>query len=209
MRWMKLEPIIQSEVILFFNFKILYWFCHISTWIRHRYTPVPHPEPSSLLPPCTIPLGHPSAPAPSIQYHVLNLDWHFKIYSVWYKYSIFCISFCMKYLFSSLCFQSIHVFRSHMTVSYRHHIHVTLFLIHLATLCLLSGAFSQFTFKVIIDGYVLIATLLVVFWLFCSSLFLSFSLVLFPGDLMTFFSVTFSFFPIYFLCIYCGFPGWY
>ena len=22
----------------FFNFTILYWFCHISTWIRHRYT---------------------------------------------------------------------------------------------------------------------------------------------------------------------------
>ena len=33
---------------LFFNFTILYWFCHISTWIRHRYTHVPHPEPSSL-----------------------------------------------------------------------------------------------------------------------------------------------------------------
>ena len=33
---------------LFFNFTILYWFCHISTWIRHRYTRVPHPEPSSL-----------------------------------------------------------------------------------------------------------------------------------------------------------------
>ena len=30
--------------ILFFNFTILYWFCHMSTWIRHRYTHVPHPE---------------------------------------------------------------------------------------------------------------------------------------------------------------------
>ena len=29
----------------------------------------------SLLPPCTIPLGHPSAPAPSIQYYASNLDW--------------------------------------------------------------------------------------------------------------------------------------
>ena len=34
--------------ILFFNFTILYWFCHISKWIRHRYTCVPHPKPSSL-----------------------------------------------------------------------------------------------------------------------------------------------------------------
>ena len=35
---------------------------------EHRYTCVPHPEPSSLLPPHTIPLGRPSALAPSIQY---------------------------------------------------------------------------------------------------------------------------------------------
>ena len=37
-----------SFLFYFFNFTILYWFCHISTWIRHRYTCVPHPEPSSL-----------------------------------------------------------------------------------------------------------------------------------------------------------------
>ena len=61
--------------ILLFNFTILYWFCHILKWIRLRYTCVPHSEPSSLLPPHTIPLGHPSAPAPSIQYHASNLDW--------------------------------------------------------------------------------------------------------------------------------------
>ena len=54
-------------------FTILYWFCHTSAWVRHRYTHVPHPEPPSLLPPRTIPLGRPSAPAPSIQYHALNL----------------------------------------------------------------------------------------------------------------------------------------
>ena len=33
-------------------------------------------EPSSLLPPHSIPLGRPSAPAPSIQYRASNLDWH-------------------------------------------------------------------------------------------------------------------------------------
>ena len=37
--------------ILFINFTILYWFCQISKWILHRYTCIPHPEPSSLLPP--------------------------------------------------------------------------------------------------------------------------------------------------------------
>ena len=68
--------------ILFFNFTILYWFCHISTWTRHRYTRVPHPEPSSLLPPRTIPLGRPSAPAPSIQYCASNLDWRLVSYMI-------------------------------------------------------------------------------------------------------------------------------
>ena len=61
--------------ILFLNFTILYWFCQISKWIRHRYTCVTHPEPSSLLPPHTISLGRSSAPAPSIQYRASNLDW--------------------------------------------------------------------------------------------------------------------------------------
>ena len=43
---------------------------------------VPHPEPSSLLPPHSIPLGRPSAPAPSIQYHALNLDWQLISYMI-------------------------------------------------------------------------------------------------------------------------------
>jgi len=64
-------------IIIFLNFTILYWFCHTLTWIRHGCTYVPHPEPPSHLPPRTIPLGHPSAPAPSILYHVSNLDWWF------------------------------------------------------------------------------------------------------------------------------------
>ena len=67
-------------------FTILYWFCHTSTWICHRYTRVPHPESPSHLPPCTIPLGRPSAPAPSIQYHASNLDWHFISYMILYMF---------------------------------------------------------------------------------------------------------------------------
>ena len=35
-----------------------------------RCTRVPNPEPPSLLPPHTIPLGRPSAPAPSVQYQI-------------------------------------------------------------------------------------------------------------------------------------------
>ena len=39
---MFLVLIIFFYFILFFNFTILFWFCHISTWIRHRYTRDPH-----------------------------------------------------------------------------------------------------------------------------------------------------------------------
>ena len=65
-------------------FTILYWFCHTSTWIRHRYTRVPHPELSSLLPPHIIPLGLLSAPAPSILYPASNLDWRFVSHMILY-----------------------------------------------------------------------------------------------------------------------------
>ena len=59
----------------FFYFTILYWFCHPSTCICHGCTRVPHPELPSHLLPHTIPLGHPSAPAPSFLYPASNLDW--------------------------------------------------------------------------------------------------------------------------------------
>ena len=55
-------------LLFFFHFTILYWFCHTSTCICHGCTHVPYPEPHSHLPPHTIPLGHPSAPAPSFLY---------------------------------------------------------------------------------------------------------------------------------------------
>ena len=64
-------------IIIIFYFTILYWFCHTSTCIRHGCTCVPHPEPPSHLPPHIIPLGHPSAPAPSFLYPASNLDWRF------------------------------------------------------------------------------------------------------------------------------------
>ena len=75
---------------LFLKVTILYWFCQILKWICHRYTCVPHPEPSSLLPLHTIPLGRPSAPAPSIQYRASNLDWRLVSYMSWvYQSSIY------------------------------------------------------------------------------------------------------------------------
>ena len=78
--------------LILFNFTIFYRFCHISKWICHRYTCVPHPEPSSLLPPHIIPLGHPSAPAPSIQYRASNLDWWLVSYMILYIFQCHCVS---------------------------------------------------------------------------------------------------------------------
>ena len=83
------SPVATAEVDLFFyfilfNFTILYQFCHISKCICSRYTCVPHPEPSSLLPPHIIPLGHPSVPAPSIQYQASKLDWRLISYMILY-----------------------------------------------------------------------------------------------------------------------------
>ena len=61
-------------------FTILYWFCHTSTWIHHGRTRVPHPEPTSHLPPHTMPPDHPSAPAPRILYWT----WTGDSFLIWY-----------------------------------------------------------------------------------------------------------------------------
>ena len=73
-------------LLLLFFFTILYWFCHTSTCIRHGCTHVPHPEPPSHLPSHTIPLVHPSAPAPSFLYPASNLDWQFISYMILYMF---------------------------------------------------------------------------------------------------------------------------
>ena len=67
---------------IYFNWRLItlqyfYGFCHTFTWISHGYTCVPHPELPSHLPLHPLPLGHPSAPAPSILYPSSNLDWRF------------------------------------------------------------------------------------------------------------------------------------
>ena len=69
-----------------FYLTILYWFCHTSTWICHGCTRVPNSDPPSHLCPHTIPLGHPSAPAPSILYPASNLDWWFISYMILYMF---------------------------------------------------------------------------------------------------------------------------
>ena len=72
--------------IYFFYFTILYWFCHTSTCIHRGCTRVPHPEPPSHSPPHTIPLGHPSALAPSLLHSASNLDWQFTSHMILYMF---------------------------------------------------------------------------------------------------------------------------
>ena len=55
---------------------------HVSTTGIHMF-PILNPP---FLPPCTLPLGHTSAPAPSIQYHALNLDWRFVSHIILYMF---------------------------------------------------------------------------------------------------------------------------
>ena len=72
-----------------FFFKLLYNIVLVLPYINMnlpRYTHGPHPKPPSLLPPRTIPLGRPSAPAPSIQYHASNLDWRLVSYMILYMF---------------------------------------------------------------------------------------------------------------------------
>jgi len=68
--------------ILFLNFTILYWFCQISKWIHHRYTCVPHPEPSSLLPPIpslwVVPVHQPQASS------IVHQNWTGDSFHIWY-----------------------------------------------------------------------------------------------------------------------------
>ena len=58
-----------------------------SPWRHSGFSPAHiHFVPSSLLPPHTIPLGRPSAPAPSIQYRASNLDWRLIPYMILYVF---------------------------------------------------------------------------------------------------------------------------
>ena len=85
--------------------------------------------------------------------------------------------------------------------SWKQHICGSCFFIHSATLCLLTGAFSPFTFKVIIDRYVLTAILWLAFGLFLYFYFvLSSFFFLLPCDLMTIFSVNMNSF-LFCVCV--------
>ena len=72
------NQLILMELILLKNVLILPYI----NMNPHGCTRVPNPDPLSHLLPCTIPLGHPSAPASSILYPALNIDWRFVSYMI-------------------------------------------------------------------------------------------------------------------------------
>ena len=82
----------------FFKYEIIYFNWRLNTlqysigFVLHQHESTtgvhvfPILNPPSLLPPRTIPLGHPRAPAPSILYPALNLDWLFISYMILYMF---------------------------------------------------------------------------------------------------------------------------
>ena len=84
---------------IFFKFKFIYFnwrlitlqYCIGFAIHQHESATGVHvfpsnPEPPSNLPPHTIPLGHPSAPAQSILYPASNLDWRFVSHMILYMF---------------------------------------------------------------------------------------------------------------------------
>ena len=70
----------RQQIFILFYFLTLQYCIGFAIYQHESATgihvfPILNPPPSSLLPPQTIPLGRPSAPAPSIQYCASNLDW--------------------------------------------------------------------------------------------------------------------------------------
>ena len=73
--WKHKRPQIAKAIFFFPPFIFIHWrlitlqycsgFCHTLTWISHGFTCIPHPDPPSHLRLHPIPLGLPSAPAPS------------------------------------------------------------------------------------------------------------------------------------------------
>ena len=78
----RIDAFFFFNFILFFNFTVLYWFCHISKWICHRYThvPMPNPPPTSLPVPSlwVIPVRQPQASS------IVHWTWTGNSFRIWY-----------------------------------------------------------------------------------------------------------------------------
>ena len=77
--------------LIYFNWRLIALqycggFGHTLTWISHGCISVPHPKPSSHLPPHPIPQCHPSASALRTLYHASNLNWQFVSHLIIYVF---------------------------------------------------------------------------------------------------------------------------
>ena len=91
---MQNESFLKKYKFIYFNWRLItLQYCigfaihqHESTMGVHMF---PILNPASHLSPHTIPLGHPSAPAPSILYHASNLDWRFVSHMILYMFQCY------------------------------------------------------------------------------------------------------------------------
>jgi len=77
------------KIFIYFNWRVItLQYCIGFAIHQHESATGVHVFPilNSHLLPHTIPLGHPSAPAPSIQYHASNLDWQFVSHMILYMF---------------------------------------------------------------------------------------------------------------------------
>ena len=85
--WVGLSFFLWKKIFLINLFFKLYNIVLVLPYINMNPPQVYTCSPSwALLPPRTIPLGHPSAPAPSIQYRASNLDWRLVSYRILYMF---------------------------------------------------------------------------------------------------------------------------
>ena len=98
---------------------ILYWFCHTSTWIQHRCTRVPHPDPppTSLPVPSlwVIPVHQPRASC------IMHQTWTGNSFHIWYY----------------TCFNAI--LPNHSTLVLPHRVQKTVLYICVSILCIFGG----------------------------------------------------------------------
>ena len=135
----------------------------------------------------------------SLDHYVLSFfvscnSLYFKVYFVWYNFCYLTFFFFFHPLTFSLC-----ISLNLKWVSCRQHLFGSCFYIHSATLCVLIGAFSTFTFKGIIDMYVIIAILLIILELFCGPLYFPF---FFCSLVMWWLSLELYLDSFFFLCVY-------
>ena len=116
-------------------FTTLWWFL---TWVSHGCPHVPHPEPTSHLPPHPIPLGCPLAPALSALLHVSNLYCSSTLHMIIYMFQ--CYSLKSSYpclLPQSLKVYSLYLCLFHCLVYSMHHCyHLSKFHMYVLIYCI-------------------------------------------------------------------------